>query len=305
MPQASTSVYGIRIYHNNSVLTPHVDRLPLVSSAIINVAQDVDEDWFLEVYDHNGVGMLTFRTAANRLLILHCLSHADSFVCAAHNVTMEPGDLVLYESHSVIHGRPFKMKGNFYANIFVHFEPLGLPLDMPVDATHTNNLELPPYIIPGSSWEPEWRATYPDGWSLLKDPIVLVQRGDLRTLQYIAKLNASKLHEDDGTAANWRPIHEAARLGNTRLLKFLIEEGGADVNQMCNVETGMTPLDLAHMYVGSEHESSLYLASVGGVLEVPHPGEAPNEDEIDEFDEEWPDEETTNVEGSDEMLTEL
>jgi prolyl 4-hydroxylase len=35
---------------------------------------------------------------------------------------MEPGDMVLYESHSVIHGRPFPMKGRFFANIFIHFE---------------------------------------------------------------------------------------------------------------------------------------------------------------------------------------
>jgi hypothetical protein len=93
-----TSVYGIRLYHNQSILTPHVDRLPLISSAIINVAQDVEEDWPLEVYDHDGV---------------------------AHNVTMQPGDMVLYESHSVIHGRPFPLNGKFFANVFVHFEPLG------------------------------------------------------------------------------------------------------------------------------------------------------------------------------------
>jgi hypothetical protein len=35
-------------------LSPHVDRLPLVSSAIINVAQDVDEPWPLEVISHSG-----------------------------------------------------------------------------------------------------------------------------------------------------------------------------------------------------------------------------------------------------------
>jgi prolyl 4-hydroxylase len=28
--------------------------VPLVSSAIVNVAQDVDEDWILEVYDRDG-----------------------------------------------------------------------------------------------------------------------------------------------------------------------------------------------------------------------------------------------------------
>jgi prolyl 4-hydroxylase len=63
--------------------------LPLVSSAIINVAQDVDEAWPLEVYSHDG---------------------------KAYNVTMEPGDMVLYESHTVIHGRPFAMKGKFFVS---------------------------------------------------------------------------------------------------------------------------------------------------------------------------------------------
>lgn len=64
-------------YSAGSVLATHVDRLPLVSSAIINVASDVDEPWPLEVIGHNG---------------------------KATNVTMEPGDMVLYESHSVLHG---------------------------------------------------------------------------------------------------------------------------------------------------------------------------------------------------------
>jgi prolyl 4-hydroxylase len=27
------------------VLAPHVDRLPLVTSAILNIAQDLDEPW--------------------------------------------------------------------------------------------------------------------------------------------------------------------------------------------------------------------------------------------------------------------
>ena len=96
------SLYGIRVYKEGassiccwifacphaqsqltircttgSILATHVDRLPLVSSAIINVASDLDEPWPLEVYGHDG---------------------------KAVNVTMEPGDMVLYESHSVLHG---------------------------------------------------------------------------------------------------------------------------------------------------------------------------------------------------------
>lgn len=80
-----SSFYGIRVYTSGSILAPHVDRDPLISSAIINVGQDVDEEWPLEVYDHEGL---------------------------AHNITMTPGDVVLYESHSVLHGRPFPLRGN-------------------------------------------------------------------------------------------------------------------------------------------------------------------------------------------------
>jgi prolyl 4-hydroxylase len=36
------SLYGIRVYKENAVLSTHVDRLPLVSSIIINVAQDCE-----------------------------------------------------------------------------------------------------------------------------------------------------------------------------------------------------------------------------------------------------------------------
>ncbi|RYH20962.1 hypothetical protein EON65_21910 [archaeon] len=51
------------------------------------VAQEAEEDWPLEVYDRQG---------------------------RAHNVTMQPGDVLLYESHSLLHGRPFSLRGNYY-----------------------------------------------------------------------------------------------------------------------------------------------------------------------------------------------
>lgn len=168
IPQTSSSVYGIRIYHRGSILSPHVDRLPLVSSCIINVAQDVEEDWMLEVYDHDG---------------------------NAHNITMTPGDMVLYESHSVIHGRPFPLNGNFYANVFVHFEPLKAPMNSDIELSK----DLPPYIIRGSEWEEKWRGEYPNGWNLLKNPIDLVKKGDLPTLRLLHATDPSSLREHDGT----------------------------------------------------------------------------------------------------------
>jgi hypothetical protein len=68
-PLVATSVYGIRVYPRHAVLAPHVDRLPLVTSAILNIAQeDMDEPWPLEVIAHDGVAV---------------------------NITSEPGDLIL------------------------------------------------------------------------------------------------------------------------------------------------------------------------------------------------------------------
>jgi prolyl 4-hydroxylase len=58
----------------------HVDTVNThVVSAIINVDQDVDEDWPLLILDH-----------------------ADNEV----NLVMQPGDMVLYESAKLLHGRP-------------------------------------------------------------------------------------------------------------------------------------------------------------------------------------------------------
>jgi hypothetical protein len=94
-----TSIYGVRRYINNSVLRMHVDTVNThVVSAIINVDQgDMDRDWPLLILDHDG---------------------------NEHNVIMEPGDMVLYESAKLLHGRPETMKGGHYDNIFIHYMPV-------------------------------------------------------------------------------------------------------------------------------------------------------------------------------------
>jgi prolyl 4-hydroxylase len=50
----------------------------------------------------------------------------------AVNVSMAPGDMVMYESHTCVHGRPAPLQGRFFANVFVHFEPVD-------DAGHQKN----------------------------------------------------------------------------------------------------------------------------------------------------------------------
>ena len=68
----------------------HVDRMPLVTSTVINTAHDAQKLWIMELWGHDG---------------------------KAYNVTMEVGDTLMYESHSVVHGRHWPLKGKYYANL--------------------------------------------------------------------------------------------------------------------------------------------------------------------------------------------
>lgn len=93
----SSAVYGIRRYLNGSYLNLHVDRLNThVISAILQIDQDVREPWPLLLIDLQG----------NRRRIL-----------------LNPGEMLLYESAKVPHGRQFPLNGLFYDNLFVHFRP--------------------------------------------------------------------------------------------------------------------------------------------------------------------------------------
>mmetsp|Transcript_16484 Transcript_16484/g.38112 ORF Transcript_16484/g.38112 Transcript_16484/m.38112 type:complete len:516 (+) Transcript_16484:72-1619(+) len=232
------SLYGIREYTEGAVLSPHVDRVPLVSSGIVNVAQDVDEPWPLEVYDRNG---------------------------HAVNVTMEPGDMILYESHSLIHGRPFPLKGRFYANIFIHFEPYD-GWDNARDKTKLgdNNGDLPPYIIPGSPEEKRYRDENPNGWfkdyAEGEEPPVgdWASEGKLKKLQNVAKVDQRLLWFEDSNG--WTPLHEAARSGEYAVVEYLVESG-ANINSRTNEDA--TALRIAINSVGEDHRVVKYLRELG------------------------------------------
>lgn len=92
------TVYGIRRYLRGSWMSSHVDRKEThIISAIINVGQKVEQPWPLDIMDHRG-------------------TH--------HKILMKPGDLVWYESATVLHGRVEPLQGDYYDNIFVHFVPI-------------------------------------------------------------------------------------------------------------------------------------------------------------------------------------
>jgi len=252
------SFYGVRKYTTGAVLAPHVDKLPLVASAIINLAQDVDEAWPLEMIGHDG---------------------------KAHSVIMEPGDMVLYESHSVIHGRPFPLKGRFYANVFIHFEPVGHSLkhghDPDLETIHTftgghensPNHGLPPYILEGSPeaalyrqkhpelWEPGYYEVDPEDATGSNGAHYAAAIGDHVTLWHIVENHrAEMLHEYDNNG--WLPLHEAARRGHLEVLKVLVDQG-ADVNDRTSFGEGFSALHLAYHTLEEDHPVIAYLLSLG------------------------------------------
>jgi len=281
-----SSLYGVRVYTEGAVLAPHVDRNPLVISAIVNVAQDVDEDWPLEVIAHDG---------------------------NAHNLTLEPGEMILYESHSVIHGRPFPLRGRYYANVFIHFEPLGHGLKN--EQTHAKvdlsilyqqawekqqskcsqdndddcklqidlNMEevkIPPYILPGSEEGKRWLQAHSYA-TLTKNTNERVKKvtdkldanfaasaGDLELLKRIVKADPKSLHRVDKNG--WSPLTEAARSGHIDVIQWLLQRG-ANINQRTHKGNGGSPLWWAKKFRGSKHKIVAYMEE-HGALEIPPKG---------------------------------
>jgi len=226
------SLYGVREYTTGAVLSPHVDRNPLISSCIVNVAQDVDEDWPLEVIGRDG---------------------------RAYNVTMQPGDMVLYESHSLLHARPFPLKGRFYANTFIHFEPV---------VKDGSDADLPTYILDGTTWAEKWRRNNPGGHH---SPSVTTRQteahgaarmGDMDTLMSIAEEDATHLHKPDENG--WQPLHEAVRAGHAEVVHFLVQQG-SDINARTNGGRGGTPLWWAKTSHDGIHPVTQLLQELGGI----------------------------------------
>jgi hypothetical protein len=101
VPVEQTVMYGLRQYEEGARLLTHVDRKATHAvSLIVNVAQgNLTEPWPVEVFDH-----------ADRL----------------HEVSMEPGDIIYYESAKNLHSRnrPLKGKDSYYVNLFTHYRPM-------------------------------------------------------------------------------------------------------------------------------------------------------------------------------------
>lgn len=90
--------YGIRSYNKGASLENHVDWLNTHHiSSIIFVDKDLDGkgDWPLQFKDHSGEW---------------------------HELYGEPGEMILYESTTCLHGRPDVFQGNYFCNMFIHYK---------------------------------------------------------------------------------------------------------------------------------------------------------------------------------------
>ena len=91
-----TAAYGPREYRRGSSLRNHVDREGThVISCILHIGREnMDKPWYLHAKDHYGDW---------------------------HYIDMKPGDMVYYQSDAVEHGRPDRLNGDYYTNMFIHY----------------------------------------------------------------------------------------------------------------------------------------------------------------------------------------
>ena len=82
---------------NKIFFAGHLDHLKThVVSAIFNIQQNVDEDWPLQIFDHD-----------------------DNL----HHILLKPGEMVWYESARLFHGRSIPLNGTSFENLFIHYMP--------------------------------------------------------------------------------------------------------------------------------------------------------------------------------------
>lgn len=87
-------LYGIRFYKNGATLKMHTDKKDTHHISVnMSVALD-GEPWIFNIIDHAGV---------------------------EHEILIEAGECVYYESALCKHGRVTPFKGNYYANMYCHF----------------------------------------------------------------------------------------------------------------------------------------------------------------------------------------
>jgi len=97
MRLVESACYGIRVYQRGTYLFNHVDRTAThIVSSTICVDHRLSAPWPLYLQDIEGKD---------------------------HQIDLDPGEMIFYEGAKLIHGRPYPLRGEYYASIFVHYRP--------------------------------------------------------------------------------------------------------------------------------------------------------------------------------------
>ncbi|GAX21439.1 hypothetical protein FisN_10Hh017 [Fistulifera solaris] len=247
-----TLMYGIRVYERGSILVPHVDRLPLVLSAIINVAQDVEEDWPLEIVGHDGIPV---------------------------NVTMQPEQEIFQKDNQSTNRRADEatLLRQKYEQALSQWD------ESNAVSPGTKRQDLPLHIQEGTLEATRWRQEF----VFVKEETPqksnnnvnekndsqkthninrLAARGALDAIRELAQTDPAILQQRD--ANHWQAIHEAARAGQTQVVEYLIQKG-VDLNTRTNNGNGGTALWWAEHMLPSNHKTIKLLRDNGAVSIAP------------------------------------
>ena len=118
----NSQAYGVRVYRNSSTLVLHVDKPQThVISCIVHIGHDLDETWPLQIEDHDG---------------------------RWHEISLEVGQGLMYESSKQYHARLQPMVGRHYGSVFLHWHPTADNWNWTMWDTH---VAVPPdFAGPGS-----------------------------------------------------------------------------------------------------------------------------------------------------------
>ena len=209
---------------------------------------------------------------------------------------------MLYESHTVLHGRPFPMKGRKYANVFVHFQPvehdaMNMKLmnsqeagamkerTKPVgsgknakigghEQSNHDDAEVKKHVehhrhrhvdVEEEEEEEEEEQRIETGATTLH---IAAVRGDINMVEKLLREHPEMLHANDRNS--WQPLHEAVRNGHLDIVRMLIDSG-ADIGALTS--NGASALWWAKRSLPRGHSVIAYLEGIG----APEEGELTEE----------------------------
>ena len=187
------------------------------------------------------------------------------------------------------------MKGEYVANLFVHFEPENLPEQFNPEMNRgmkqrggslmeternadghghdselvesDNDSVLPLYVIPGSPEALRILSIHhpaTEGATLAHS---YAASGDLDSLVTVISDEEDLVHAADENG--WTPLHEGVRAGSIEIVQYLLSQGAYINHRTGGDESGFSPLAIAHMEFGPDHAISKFIESVGGMLIEP------------------------------------